>query len=76
MNRGIIVRVLHFTYPVLIFGIALLTWSSSIKADVAWLTPPPVNSGFNFYWNPTESLKNICAKKQNESHALKRVCSS
>ena len=59
MVSGIISRILHVIYPVLVLGVALTAWSSSSLSDVR-TTPPPIGDGFNFFWNPILSTQNSC----------------
>ena len=62
-------RILHFVYPALVLGFALVVWSSSSLSELAHMTPPTQN-GFNLSWNPV-SAPNACGgdkiKKLNQS---------
>ena len=76
MLINILNRILHVLYPALVFGFVLLVWSSSNLAEVVALTPPPVNDGFNFFWNPLLSSRYSCEQKQDSKMPIKQVCST
>jgi len=76
MARNIIGRILHVTYPAIVFAVVLLIWSSSNLAEVARFTPPPVSDGFNFFWNPPARDTSTCSVNPAPKIKFKQSCSS
>ena len=76
MASNFVGRMLHVTYPAIVFAIVMLIWSSSDLAEVARFAPPPVSDGFNFFWNPTVSEVHTCNGKQDFKTKFKQVCST
>ena len=74
MARNIVGRIMHVTYPAIVFAIVMLIWSSSDLADVAHFAPPPVSDGFSFFWNPIASTAHTCNEKQGSQLKFRQVC--
>ena len=74
MARHIVGRILHVTYPAIVFTIVFLIWSSSNLAEVAYFAPPPVSDGFNFIWNPAGSSTHTCSENRDSNLKLRQVC--
>ena len=76
MASNLVGRILHVTYPAIVFSIVMPIWSSTDLAEVAHLAPPPVSDGFNFFWNPNLSDPHTCNGKQDSKVKFKTVCST
>ena len=76
MLGNVLNRVLQIIYPALVFGFVLLVWSSSNLAEVVSLTPPPVNDGFNFFWNPSLLSRYSCEQRQDSKFPFNQLCST
>ena len=74
MARNFVSRILHFTYPAIVFTVVMLIWSSSDLAEVAHFAPPPLSDGFNFFWNPTLFTSHTCNEKDGTQPKFKQVC--
>ena len=57
-------RILHVIYPLLIFVVALTTWSSSSLSELAYITPP-TGDGLNFNWEQSYLARSACGQSTN-----------